>query len=168
MPSSTLSVEDLISTYADSTACAAELLCDAHHPDAVAFTVIEADLSSEDITYGQLRERSERAAAALAALGVGPGDTVATLMGKSADLAVMLLAVWRRGAIHVPLFTAFAWPAIELRLNASGAKVVVADADQREKLKDTTATILVTGEQAQAPALALATLLEAQQPGITA
>lgn len=168
MPSPTLSVEDLISKYTDSTACAAELLCDGHDPDAVAFTVIEADLSSEDITYGQLRERSERAAAALASLGVGPGDTVATLMGKSADLAVMLLAIWRRGAIHVPLFTAFAWPAIELRLNASGAKVVIADADQREKLKDTAATILVTGDQAQAPALALAPLLEAQKPGIAA
>ncbi|WP_284982304.1 AMP-binding protein [Arthrobacter sp. efr-133-TYG-118] len=168
MPSSTLTVEAVISKYATSDACAAELLCDGHDPDAVAFSIIEADLSSEDITYGQLRERSERAAAALADLGVGPGDTVATLMGKSADLAVMLLAIWRRGAIHVPLFTAFAWPAIELRLIASGARVVITDADQLEKLKDSAATILVAGDQAKAPALALTPLLAAQQPGIPA
>ena len=55
-------------------------------------------------------------------------------MGKSADLVVALLGIWRRGAVHVPLFTAFAPPAIGFRLQASGAKVVVADADQVGKL----------------------------------
>ncbi len=77
---------------------------------------------------------SARFAARLADLGVGPGDAVATLMGKSADLVVALLGIWRRGAVHVPLFTAFAPPAIAFRLAGSGAKVVVADEDQRAKL----------------------------------
>jgi len=125
------SVDALLATYGAADACAAGLLCDSHDPNAVAFTVVAADLSAEDITYGELRERSERGAAALAELGIGPGDAVATLMGKSADLVVMLLAIWRRGAVHVPLFTAFAWPAIELRLTASGAKAVITDPDQR-------------------------------------
>jgi acetyl-CoA synthetase len=168
MPAPVPTAEAVLGRYAASDACAAELLCDAHDPNATAFSIIEADLSSEDITYGQLRERSERGAAALAELGVGPGDTVATLMGKSADLVVMLLAIWRRGAVHVPLFTAFAWPAIELRLIASNAKVVITDANQREKIKDTTATILVAGDQATAPDLALAPMLNAQLPGIPA
>lgn len=166
MPAPIFTAEAVLGRYAAADACAAELLCDAHDPDAIAFSIVEADLSSEDITYGQLRERSERGAAALAELGVGPGDTVATLMGKSADLAVMLLAIWRRGAVHVPLFTAFAWPAIELRLVSSNAKVVIADADQREKIQETTAMVLVVGEQATAPDLALAPLLDAQRPGI--
>jgi acetyl-CoA synthetase len=77
---------------------------------------------------------SARFAAGLARLGVGPGDAVATLMGKSAELVVALLGIWRRGAVHVPLFTAFAPPAIAFRLAGSGAKVVVADGDQRAKL----------------------------------
>jgi len=64
-------------------------------------------------------------------LGVGPGDAVATLMGKSAELVVALLGIWRRGAVHVPLFTAFAPAAISFRLARSGAMVVVADEDQR-------------------------------------
>jgi acetyl-CoA synthetase len=168
MPAPALDVEALLRRYDTPAACAAELLCDAHDPDAIAFTIIGADLSSEDITYGQLRERSEQGAAALAELGIGRGDCVATLMGKSADLVVMLLAIWRRGAIHVPLFTAFAWPAIELRLVSSGTKVIICDASQRQKIEETTATVLVAGGQATTPDLALAQLLDAQQPGIPA
>jgi acetyl-CoA synthetase len=100
----------------------------------VAFTVVEDDLSTRRLTYGELRRDSARFAAALAGLGVGPGDAVAVLMGKSAELVVALLGIWRRGAVHVPLFTAFAPPAIALRLAASRAKLVVADAAQRGKL----------------------------------
>ncbi|WP_093358112.1 AMP-binding protein [Saccharopolyspora kobensis] len=127
-------VAELLARFGAPDACAADLLCDRHPADAVAFTVVEADLSSQDITYGRLRRDSARFAAALADLGVAPGDAVAVLMGKSADLVVALLGIWRRGAVHVPLFTAFAPPAIALRLRASGAKVVVVDADQRAKL----------------------------------
>lgn len=127
-------VEELLALYGSPEACAAELLCDRHPEDAVAFTVIGADLSAEDLTYGRLRRDSARFAAALAGLGVGRGDAVATLMGKSADLVVALLGIWRRGAVHVPLFTAFAPSAIALRLNAAGAKVVIADHGQLPKL----------------------------------
>jgi len=100
----------------------------------VAVTVVESDLSARDLTYGELRERSSRLAAALADLGVGPGDAVGTLMGKSVELVVTVLAIWRRGAVHVPLFTAFAPPAIVMRLKGSDARIVVVDADQRAKL----------------------------------
>jgi acetyl-CoA synthetase len=161
-------VEALIAQYSAPDACAAYLLCDGHDPDAVAFSVVGADLSSEDITYGELRERSERGAAALAELGIGPQDAVATLMGKSADLVVMLLAIWRRGAVHVPLFTAFAWPAIEMRLTSSRAKAVITDANQRDKIQETSAAVLVVGDHASAPDLALTPLLAAQKPGIRA
>ena len=127
-------VSELIARFSGPDACAAELLCDVHPADAVAFTIVEADLTARDITYGQLREDSARFAAALADLGVGPGDAVAVLMGRSTELVVALMAIWRRGAVHVPLFTAFARPAIAMRLEASRAKLVVTDADQRAKL----------------------------------
>lgn len=130
----TARVRELLAQYDTPDACAAELLCDRHPADAVAFTVVESDLSSTDLTFGWLREQSTRFAAALADLGVEPGDCVATLMGKSADLVVALLGIWRRGAVHVPLFTAFAPPAIAFRLEASGAKVVIADENQLAKL----------------------------------
>ncbi|NKQ53949.1 AMP-binding protein [Amycolatopsis sp. K13G38] len=117
-----------------SHASVAALLCDHHPADAVAFTVVDADLGSRDLTYGELRDRSARFATALAGMGVGRGDRVATLMGKSADLVVALLGIWRLGAVQVPLFTAFAPPAIAARID--GVKVVVADTGQLAKLAE--------------------------------
>ncbi len=121
-------IRQLLAQYDTPQACAAELLCDRHPDDTVAFTVVESDLSTTDLTYGDLRRKSAQFAAALAELGIEPGDRVATLMSKSAQLVVVLLGIWRRGAVHVPLFTAFAPPAIGFRLESSDAKIVVSDA----------------------------------------
>ncbi|WP_027499330.1 AMP-binding protein [Rhodococcus sp. UNC363MFTsu5.1] len=127
-------VRELLEQYDTPQACAADLLCDRHPDTDVAFTVIEGDLTSRDLSYGELRAESTKFAAALAELGVEPGDCVATLMGKSAELVIALLGIWRRGAVHVPLFTAFASPAIAFRLDSSGAKFVVSDQNQLAKL----------------------------------
>ncbi|MDN5796802.1 MAG: AMP-binding protein [Intrasporangium sp.] len=124
-----------LAEYGRADACAAELICDRHPAEAVAFRVVDSDLTVTDLTFGELRRRSERAAAALARLGVGAGDAVGVLMGKSVDLPAILLGIWRLGAVHVPLFTAFAAPAIAMRLEGSGARVVVADASQVGKLE---------------------------------
>jgi acetyl-CoA synthetase len=127
-------VAQLLDRYATPDACLARILCDDHVADRVAFTIVEPDLSTHDVTYGQLRATSERVASGLAGLGVGQGDCVGVLMGKSEELVVALVAIWRLGAVHVPLFTAFAPPAIAMRLQDSAAKVVIADGDQRAKL----------------------------------
>jgi acetyl-CoA synthetase len=127
-------VDELVGRFQTPAACLAELLCDEHDPDASAFTVVHEDFSSQGLTYGLLRERSEQVAAGLRELGVTAGDSVATLMGKSEDYLATLVGIWRLGAAHVPLFTAFAPPAIAMRLEGSAAKVVVTDSDQRFKL----------------------------------
>lgn len=127
-------VEELLSAYSAPDACLGRLLCDDHPADQIAFTLVNADLTTEDITYGVLREGAERVAAGLAGLGIAQGDRVGVLMAKSADLLVTLLAIWRLGAVHVPLFTALASPAIRMRMSASEAKLIIVDADQRPKL----------------------------------
>jgi acetyl-CoA synthetase len=132
-PALAVQVAQLLAPFGSSV-CTADLLCDGYDAQRVAYRIVAADHSIETLTYGELRKRSERCAAVLASLGVGPGDRVATLMGKSRDLLSMLVAIWRLGAVHVPLFTAFAPPAIALRLKGSGAKVVVCDATQEAKL----------------------------------
>src|SRR5699024_5086172 len=63
--STPLSPEQLLEIYDVPGASAAEFLCDRHDPAAVAFTIIDADLSGRDITYGELRTESEKVAAAL-------------------------------------------------------------------------------------------------------
>ena len=127
-------VLELRDRFAGPTADVAELLCDEHPADAVAVTTVEAAGLVTVLTFGDLRRRSTQCARALQELGVGRGDRVASLMDKGPDLVVLIVAIWRLGAVYVPLFTAFAQQAIALRLEGSGARVVVVDPGQRHKL----------------------------------
>jgi acetyl-CoA synthetase len=128
-------VKQLISLYTGPKVSVASLLCDRRDPASVAYRIVSHDLEVQTLTYGELRIDSERFASVLAELGVRAGDRVATLMGKSRDYLVTLMGIWRLGAVHVPLFTAFARPAIAYRLLGSHAKVVVCDPSQRAKLE---------------------------------
>ncbi|GAA4552803.1 AMP-binding protein [Pseudonocardia xishanensis] len=123
-----------LADYDAAGADAARLLCDRHDPQAVAFRFVNPDLTSETMTYGELADRSRRLATALAERGVKREDRVPVLMGKRPELVVTLLAIWRLGAVHVPLFTAFATGAIRLRVEGSAARLVVTEPDQRAKL----------------------------------
>lgn len=166
-------VRELLDRYGDSMASAAELLCDRHDPNSIAYHVIAPDLSSRALTYGELRCESERVAAGLAALGVKSGDRVATLMGKSRAYLVTVMAIWRLGAVHVPLFTAFAPPAVAFRLQACGAALVFCDAAQRSKLETSEAIpanvswrVVTTGSVVGAD-IAFADLLQSTAPAIS-
>jgi acetyl-CoA synthetase len=128
-------VAELLECYGRADASTAHLLCDRHDPKAVAYTLVAPDLSSVELTYGELRSESERLAAGLFSLGIRPGDRVATLMGKSRRYLTAVMAIWRLGAVHVPLFTAFATPAIAFRVAASRCKAIVCDAGQKSKLR---------------------------------
>jgi acetyl-CoA synthetase len=113
---------------------AAWLLCDRHDPDTPAFTFVATDLSARQITYGELADRSRRMATVLQEMGVERGHRVAVLMGKRPELVVSLLAIWRLGAVHVPLFTAFATEAISMRVRSSRVRLVLTEPSQRPKL----------------------------------
>ncbi|MEE3851698.1 AMP-binding protein [Gordonia sp. LSe1-13] len=144
-------LHDWLTTYGAADADAAHLLVDRHDPSAVAFTTIDVDgddLVTVDLTYGELADASKRFAGALAAMGVGRGDTVGVLMGKRSELVVSLLAIARLGAVYIPLFTAFATPAIEMRLTAGNARVVITEPSQADKLAGIDGiTTVVAGEQ---------------------
>lgn len=133
-------LEELVAATSGEAVDVADILCDRHPADATAFTLVRAEpdsdtgIATRTQTYGELREASERVAQVLTDLGVGPGDRVATLMGKSEHYAPVVLGIWRLGGVHVPLFTAFAPSAIAARLLPSEAKVVVADPSQAAKL----------------------------------
>lgn len=170
-------VRELLDLYGAPSASAAHLFCDRHDPGRIAFRLVKEDLSATDLTYGELREQSERFAAALHALGIRPGDRVATLMGKGRNLLITLMGIWRLGAVHVPLFTAFAPPAIAFRLNRSCAKLVVTDKAQQGKLApggdiplDPSWRIVTTAGDRDVPkgALRFSDLMAAYGPGFPA
>jgi malonyl-CoA/methylmalonyl-CoA synthetase len=69
------------------------------------------------LSYGELFERSGRAANALVELGVGPGDRVAVQIDKSPDMIVLLLACLRAGAALLPLNVAYTLAELEYFLS---------------------------------------------------
>src|SRR6266700_2730997 len=91
-------------------------------------------MTASQVSFALLSVASCRVADALSTLGVEPGDRVAALMGKGANLVSVMLGTWRLGAVYVPLFTAFAPRAISMRLEDSRTKVVLTDSVLRPKL----------------------------------
>ena len=62
---------------------------------------------SATVTYGDMDERSARAAGWLASQGVHTGDRVVVQLSKSVDAVALYLGVLRLGAVYVPLNTAY-------------------------------------------------------------
>ncbi|MGJ5893097.1 non-ribosomal peptide synthetase [Streptomyces niveiscabiei] len=77
------------------------------------------------MTRGELRERALRIAAALAARGVVPGDTVAVSLPKGADQVAAVLGVAAAGAAYVPVGADQPPVRRERMLRASGARCVL-------------------------------------------
>lgn len=103
------------------------------HPGAIAATAparAALVIDGEVLTYGALTERAERLAGRLAALGCAPGDTVALILGNSADFFVAAWAAQMSGLYFVPLSERLTVPERNYILADSGAKVVLTqDAD---------------------------------------
>ena len=59
------------------------------------------------LTYGDIDERSARAAGWLKSEGVSTGDRVVVQVPKSVDVVALYLGVLRLGAVYVPLNTAY-------------------------------------------------------------
>ena len=80
---------------------------------------------TRDITYAELHQEVQRAANALADLGVGKGDTVAIYLPMIPEAAVAMLACARLGAPHSVVFGGFSAEALHSRIDDAGAKVVI-------------------------------------------
>jgi acetyl-CoA synthetase len=99
---------------------------DAHRPGDVAIVEVAAH-DVYEWTFGDLTERSNRLANALAALGVGCGDRIAFLLPQGMAAAVAHMAVYKLGAVALPLSALFGRDALHHRLGDSGARLVLAD-----------------------------------------
>jgi acetyl-CoA synthetase len=160
-------MKEILDLFSAPDANASWLLCDRHPPDETALILVSPDSSVTTVTYGELADSSRRFAAVLTARGIGRGDRVATLMGKSADLLTVLLGIWRVGAVYVPLFTAFAEGAVTSRLASASVKLVVVDENQRSKVPDGQCQLLVAGATDKGSEHDLTHQLSAVQPGAT-
>ncbi len=88
----------------------------------------------EKFTFWDLKELSNRLANALRNFGIQPGDRVGILLPQSLETALTHLAIYKLGAIAIPIFTLFGPEALEYRLGNSGAKAVVTDPANMDKV----------------------------------
>ncbi|ARS90721.1 acyl-CoA synthetase [Natrarchaeobaculum aegyptiacum] len=86
----------------------------------------------ETYSFDDLDDRSDRLAAALAELGVEPGDRVGVVVPQKPQNPITHLANWKVGAVSVPLTRLFGRDAIQYRLADSEATAVVVDPSVRE------------------------------------
>ncbi|ADZ68608.1 AMP-binding protein [Polymorphum gilvum] len=115
----------------------AAAVCDdwaARAPERAAIVHVQTDDSVRTWSYLELARASSRFANALAARGIGRGDRVALLLPQAPETAIAHLAIYRLGAIAVPLAALFGVEALTYRLTDSGARAIVTNAAGLEKL----------------------------------
>jgi acetyl-CoA synthetase len=96
-------------------------------PDAVAIHWEHENGECADFTFADLHHNANRLANALRKLGVKRGDRVAIVMPQRFETAVSHIALYRLGAIAMPLSMLFGPDALEYRLNDSGARIALVD-----------------------------------------
>ncbi|WP_163851064.1 AMP-binding protein [Pseudooceanicola aestuarii] len=96
-----------------------------------------------DISYASLREMAERLALALEARGVAPGDRVGVLRAQDGWCAAAHIAIWKMGAVSVPLFKLFRHDALRSRIGDAGALHVITDDEGAKMLAGFEVTPLV-------------------------
>ena len=103
-------------------------------PSRTAIFNLGAEGAVEQVSYGALREASNRLANALAARGIGRGDRIALLLAQGPAVAVSHVAIYKLGAIALPLAMLFGVDAIAYRLQDSGARALITNAQGLAKL----------------------------------
>ena len=127
-------ISELIDKYSNRSNSVEQLLCDQYPSNKLAYKIIDENMREYALSYGELKTQSISMANGLRKRGIKKGDRIATLMGKSKEYVITLLAIWRLGAVHVPLFTAFSTLAITLRVKGSNSKIIFCDQKQQSNL----------------------------------
>ncbi|MDP3084794.1 MAG: AMP-binding protein, partial [Rubrivivax sp.] len=109
-------------------ACCGRWAADPAHRDRVAVRWEDDGGASGSLSYGEMQDQADRLAAALRRIGVVPGDRVAIVLPQCSQTAVAHIAIYQLGAVAMPLSMLFGPEALAYRLQDSGAKVAIVDA----------------------------------------
>jgi acetyl-CoA synthetase len=90
---------------------------------------------SVEYTFADIRLQSNQAANLMSSAGLTRGDRIAILLPQAPETAIAHVAIYKLGAIAVPLFTLFGTEALEYRLADSGARAVVTDLAGAAKIR---------------------------------
>jgi acetyl-CoA synthetase len=105
-------------------------------PDRLAILHARPDGHDDHITYGWLRETSNRLANVLKAHGVTRGDRVAILLPQSPEVAAIHIAIYKLGGVALPLAVLFGTDALSYRLQNSGAAAMITNARGAKRIAE--------------------------------
>ncbi len=127
----------------------------------------------EKYTFWELKRLSNRLANGLTAAGIQPGDRVGILLPQSPETALSHIAVYKIGAVALPLFTLFGTDALQYRLANSEARAIITDGanlpkilEIREKLPGLQVVVVCRGENT-GEALDFQALVDQGSPAFT-
>jgi acetyl-CoA synthetase len=150
-------------------------VCDrwaAAEPDRPAILDVGPDGQIAPLTYGTLRDASNRLANVLVGEGIGPGDPVAILLPQGTMVPIAHVATYKLGAVALPLAALFGVDALAYRLRDAGAKALITNgagvaklAEIRADLPDLATVISTEGRDGRV--LGLSEALEQASPEFT-
>ena len=112
-------------------------VCDkwaARDPSRLAILNVRPDGREENVTFGALRDMSNRLANVLSAHGIKRGARVAVFMPQAPEVAAAHIAIYKLGAVALPIAILFGPDALAYRLQNSGARGIGTNAQGLAKL----------------------------------
>src|SRR5215216_374882 len=100
-----------------------------------------ARFEGEALSFARLHEESNRIAAGLRRLGVGPGDRVAVMLANSPMALALLFALAKSGAVWVPLNVQLRAAGLRYILDHAEPRLVIARADLIPAIRSCGATL---------------------------
>ncbi|RUM20727.1 AMP-dependent synthetase [Rhizobium phaseoli] len=138
----------------------------ARAPERVCLEHFSPDGRHRSMTYRTLADRSSAFANALVSLGIGRGDRVALLLPQCFETVIAHVAIYKAGAVALPLALLFGVEALEYRLKAAGAAAVLTNGfglDRIRQIRDRLPVLkhVVSIDGANDEALGFAELVDA-------
>ena len=106
-----------------------------------ALVIVEEDQSRTTRTFDEMSRASDRLASWLTAQGVAKGDPVVLMLGNQVELWESMLAVMKLGAVILPATTAITPADLADRITRSGARHVICNAADTERLASMPGTV---------------------------
>jgi acetyl-CoA synthetase len=103
-------------------------------PGRTAILDVAPDFGLSSFSFAELRLAADRLASAFVRVGIQPGERIAIFLPQGRFVAIAHMAIYKLGAIAVPLAVLFGPEAITYRLQDSGARLVITDQAGAERL----------------------------------
>ena len=112
-------------------------VCDRHaetNPNSTALILETANGGVTQYSFQALKLLSNKLANLFQEKGLKAGDRIGILLPQSVETGIAHIAAWKAGMISIPLFTLFGPDALQPRLTDSGARALITDIDNLEKI----------------------------------